>query len=106
MTRGPDPDRPQNARPVCTESFDATIRDGVGAAVGLLSTVFGAVALEADNETFGVPLLVGGLAVMIGAYVSGGIGYFRIKKCRRAVEEWERQNAPAAAPAAVTPTGP
>jgi hypothetical protein len=91
MTRGPDPRRPATERPRCTDTFEAPKRDGILAVVGLVAIVFGAVALEADNESVGAPLLIGGLATMAGAYVSGGIGYYRVKKCKRAIADFDRR---------------
>lgn len=67
--------------------------------VGLVSVAFSLVALEAaDNETVGVPLLVGGLVTMAAAYASGGIGYFRVKRCRRAVDDFNRRAIPSPPP--------
>lgn len=100
MTRGPDPHAPPDQRPQCTESMAAPKRDGVGAFLGLVTVVVGGLLLEADNETVGAPLLVGGLVTMVGAYASGGIGYYRIKKCRKAVEAWELSRRTLVAPPA------
>jgi hypothetical protein len=91
MTTGPDPNRPPAERPRCTETYDASKRDGIGAVLGLVAVVFGGVALEADNETIGAPLLVGGLAVMLASYISGGIGYYRVKRCKKAIAEFEQR---------------
>lgn len=91
MTRGPDPEQPLDQRPQCTESMEAPKRDGIGAVLGLVAIVFGGVALEADNDTVGAPLLIGGLGAMVVSYASGGIGYFRIKKCRKAVANFEQR---------------
>lgn len=99
MTRGPDPRTPPDQRPVCTEAMTAPRRDAIGAVVGLVAIVFGAVALEAENETVGAPLLVGGLGAMVASYASGGIGYYRVKKCRAAIEVYDRPRR-----ALVTPT--
>ncbi len=98
MTRGPDPGAPPDQRPQCTESMTAPKRDAIGAVLGLVAVVFGGVALEADNETVGAPLLVGGLVTMVASYASGGIGYYRIKKCRKAVETWEQSRRTLIAP--------
>jgi hypothetical protein len=96
QTRGPDPRRPADQRPTCTDSFAAPKRDGIGAVVGLVAIVFGGIALESDSgdDTLGAGLVIGGAAVMVASYVSGGIGYFRVKKCRRAIADYERRNAP------------
>jgi hypothetical protein len=101
MTTGPDPGRNSMERPRCTETYAAPMRDGVGAMVGLVAAVFGGVALEFDNETVGAPLLIGGLGVMLASYVSGGIGYFRVKRCKKAIAEFERR-----APAPYAPPHP
>ena len=95
MTTGPSANRPPDERPRCTETYAAPKKDAIGAVVGLVAVVFGGVALEADNDTVGAPLLVGGLAVMLASYVSGGIGYYRVKRCRRAIDEFERTHGDA-----------
>ena len=92
MTRGPGPVTDQ--RPVCTESMAAPKRDGIGAVLGLVAVVVGGLLLEsdnADNETIGGGVLVGGLVVMAGSYVSGGVGYFRVKRCQKAIAELDRR---------------
>ncbi|HUS31697.1 MAG TPA: hypothetical protein VMZ53_24515 [Kofleriaceae bacterium] len=92
MTQGPNPSQPADQRPVCTETFAASRRDGVGAMVGLVAILFGTIAVKgADNTTVGVPLLVGGGVVIVGAYISGGVGYMRVKKCKKAIEAFERR---------------
>jgi hypothetical protein len=89
MTTGPDPRQPPDQRPVCTETMDAPKKDAIGAVVGLVAIVFGAVALDAgDNDTLGASLLIGGGALMIGSYVSGYVGYSRVKKCQKAIENF------------------
>jgi hypothetical protein len=91
MTRGPG--APTGQRPVCTETMDAPKRDGIGAVLGLLTVVVGGLLLESndpDNESIGGPVLVGGLAVMAASYISGGIGYYRVKRCKKAIAEFER----------------
>jgi hypothetical protein len=92
MTKGPDPRQPIDQRPVCTETYAAPKKDGVVAVVGLVAIVFGAVAISAaDNTTVGAPLLIGGGALMIGSYISGYVGYSRVKKCLRAVDAYEQR---------------
>jgi hypothetical protein len=92
MTRGPDPQQPPDQRPTCTETFDHSKRDGYGAVVGLVFVLFGVIALKAaDNESVGVPLIVGGATVTVGAYISGGVGYFRVKRCQKAIEDFEQR---------------
>jgi hypothetical protein len=91
MTTGPDPRRPPEQRPVCTESMDAPKRDAYGAIAGLLAMLVGGLLLEADeNEDLGAGLIIGGAVVTAGSYASGGIGYFRVKKCQRAVAAFDR----------------
>lgn len=92
MTTGPDPNRPMDQRPVCTETMDAPKRDAFGAIGGFLTAVVGGVFWQAgDNETVGAPLVVGGLVIMAAAYASGGVGYYRVKRCKKAIEEFERR---------------
>lgn len=96
MTTGPDPRRPPDQRPVCTETMDAPMRDGIGAVLGFVAIVVGGLVLESDsaNQDFGASLLIGGAVVMAASYASGGIGYFRVKKCKRAIAEFDRTQAP------------
>ena len=92
MTKGPDPRQPADQRPVCTETYDAPKKDAIGAVVGLVAIVFGAVAISVgDNETVGAPLLIGGGALMIGSYISGYVGYTRVKKCNAAIDAYEHR---------------
>jgi hypothetical protein len=92
QTRGPDPAQPPDRRPDCTESFDAPKRDAIGAALGFAAILVGLRFLEEDdNQEVGVPLIVGGAVVTAGSYASGGTGYFRVKRCRAAVEAWQRR---------------
>jgi hypothetical protein len=89
MTHGPDPRQPPDQRPVCTETMDAPRRDSFGAIGGFLSILVGLLFIKGgDNDTVGAPLIIGGGVVMAGSYVSGGVGYFRVKRCQRAVRDW------------------
>jgi hypothetical protein len=95
QTRGPDPRHPPDQRPTCTETFDAPKRDAYGAIAGFGSILVGLLFLKAgDNEQVGVPLIVGGAVLMAGSYASGGIGYFRVKRCRKAIADFERRHPP------------
>jgi hypothetical protein len=92
MTRGPDPRAPIDQRPSCTESMAAPTRDAIPAALGFASVLVGLLFLKADdNQTVGTPLIVGGAVTTVASYVSGGIGYFRVKRCRAAVRDFERR---------------
>src|SRR5262249_34091612 len=92
QTRGPDPRQPPDQRPVCTESMAAPTRDSIGAVTGFVSLLVGLLFLKADdNETVGAPLIIGGVVVMAGSYASGGVGYVRVKRCQRAIADWERR---------------
>ncbi len=67
-------------------------RDAFGALAGFLTILVGVLAVKAaDNEEVGVPLIAGGGVVTVASYVSGGIGYFRVKKCRRAIAAFEQR---------------
>lgn len=90
MTTGPDPNRPPAQRPVCTETMDAPKKDGIGAVLGFVGVLTGLLFLETDNEEVGAPLLIGGLVVMAASYASGGVGYYRVRKCQKAIAEWHR----------------
>lgn len=93
MTHGPDPRRPPDQRPVCTETFEAPKRDAFGAIAGFGLIVVGLLFVTAgDNDTVGAPLIIGGGAMMVGSYASGGVGYFRVKRCRKAIAAWEQQH--------------
>lgn len=100
MTRGPDPRRPADQRPDCTESFSAPLRDSIGAIAGLLAILTGVVfAKYSDsNDDVGPPLIVGGVVVAGASYASGAVGYYRVKKCRAAIKEFERRHPPAVSP--------
>jgi len=89
-TRGPGQLTDANGRAVCTTSMDAPKQDGIVAVVGLVAVVFGAVSIGADNSDVGAPLLIGGIATMAVAYTSGGVGYYRVKKCRKAQDDFDR----------------
>jgi hypothetical protein len=91
MTRGPGPTVP-GQRPVCTESMEAPKRDAIPAVLGFVTILVGALFIEAgDNPDAGVPVLVGGAGVMLGSYISGGVGYYRVKRCKKAIAEFERR---------------
>lgn len=95
MTRGPDAKRPPDQRPTCTDTFDAPKRDAYGAVAGFLGLLVGAlfykVGTSEDAKDTGAVLLLGGAVVMAGSYASGGIGYYRIKDCRKAIRAYERR---------------
>lgn len=92
QTRGPDPRQPADQRPVCTETLDAPKRDSIGAALGFASILVGLLFVKADdNDAVGMPLIIGGAVVMAGSYASGGIGYFRVKRCQKAIVEYDRR---------------
>jgi hypothetical protein len=94
MTRGPGAPVP-GQRPSCTESMSAPARDAIPAILGFVTILTGVLFIKGgDNETVGVPLALGGGAVMLGAYISGGIGYYRVKRCREAIAKFELAQAP------------
>jgi hypothetical protein len=94
MTRGADPHQPRDQRPTCTESMQAPMNDAYGAILGLGTMVVGALFVDAgDNADVGVPLIVGGAVVTAASYASGGIGYFRVKRCRKAISEFEQRTS-------------
>ncbi len=92
MTTGPDPHRPPDQRPVCTETMDAPKRDGIGAVLGFVAVVVGAALLSTDdegNQDAGAVALAGGLVTMAVAYGSGYVGYRRVKQCQKAIDAFE-----------------
>lgn len=93
QTRGPDPRRPADQRPDCTESFAASKRDSIGAVAGFFTIVVGLLFYKVgDNEDTGVPLIIGGGVLMAGSYISGGVGYYRVKACRKAITDFENRS--------------
>jgi hypothetical protein len=91
MTRGPGP-TPPGQRPVCTESMNAPKTDALPAALGFFTVLVGLLFLEADdNSDVGVPLVLGGAGVTVASYISGGVGYYRVKRCKKAIAEFERR---------------
>lgn len=91
MTHGPGPPVP-GQRPSCTESMSAPMKDAIPAVLGFFTILTGLLFVKGgDNETVGVPLIIGGGAVMIGSYVSGGVGYYRVKRCRAAIAKFDAQ---------------
>lgn len=116
MTTGPDPSRPPHERPQCTESMRAPKQDAFGAIAGFGALMVGLLFLKADdNPDVGVPLMVGGGVIMAGSYASAGIGYFRVKRCREAITDYDRRmmqpaplpgSMPMPQPAPLPPTAP
>lgn len=104
MTKGPDEPVTADVRPVCTESMNAPKMDAIPAALGFFTILTGLLFLKAgDNATVGVPLVIGGGAVMVGSYVSGGIGYFRVKRCQEAIQRHYQLNDPGLEPTSAAP---
>src|SRR5690348_2824390 len=87
MTTGPDPATPVGRRPECTESMSAPKRDAIGAVVGFVALIAGVAFLKTEtaNEDLGAVFVVGGVVTMAASYASGGIGYYRVKRCREAI---------------------
>lgn len=97
MTTGPGRTAP-GQRPVCTESMRAPTLDAIPAGVGLFTVLIGLLFLKADDDSsVGAPLMIGGGALTVGSYISGGIGYFRVKHCREAIARFERASWPSSA---------
>lgn len=90
MTTGPDPNRPPEQRPVCTETMDAPKKDGIGAVLGFVALIAGVAIMQGDNDDLGAAFVVGGVVTMAASYASGGVGYYRVKKCQKAIAEWHR----------------
>ena len=92
MTRGPSPNRPADQRPDCTETMDAPKKDAIPAALGFFTFLIGLLFYKvSDHETVGAGLMVGGGVVTVGSYASGGVGYYRVKACQRAIRDFERR---------------
>jgi hypothetical protein len=95
MTTGPDSRRPPDQRPICTESMDAPKRDSVPAVLGFVTFLVGlAIYKVSDNDTLGAGLMVGGGVTTVASYVSGGVGYYRVKACQRAIDDFHRRFPP------------
>jgi hypothetical protein len=72
-----------------------------------VSLLIGPLFLEGgDNEDVGVPLIVGGAVVAGASYASGGVGYYRVKRCRRAIADFDRRSARPPQPAPPAPPPP
>jgi hypothetical protein len=105
MTTGPGRVVP-GQRPVCTESMRAPTLDAAPAGIGLLTVLVGALFLEADdNDSVGAPLIIGGGALTVVSYISGGIGYYRVKHCREAIARFDRSRPPSW-PSSASPPAP
>lgn len=94
MTTGPDPNRPRGQRPVCTESLEVPRQDALPATLGLLTflgglLIFG-LARDEDDEALGLGLTAGGVIVTAASLASAAIGNRRVKRCQRAVLDWQR----------------
>ena len=69
--------------------MEAPKRDAYGAGLGFLTLLVGILFYKADdNNEAGVPLIIGGSVVTVASYVSGGVGYFRVKRCQKAIAEF------------------
>jgi hypothetical protein len=92
MTHGPAANRPPTERPQCTESMEAPKRDAYGAIAGFLAILTGLLFYKTGDgkEDLGVGLMVGGAVVTGASYASGGIGYYRVKSCRKAIADFEQ----------------
>jgi hypothetical protein len=84
MTRGPE-GTPPGQRPNCTETFAAPKQDAIIAVLGFVTILTGILFYKEDKEDLGTGLIVGGAVAMAGAYASGGIGYYRVKRCQKAI---------------------
>ena len=107
MTTGPGRGVP-GQRPVCTESMRAPTLDAAPAGIGLLTVLVGVLFLKADdNDSVGAPLIIGGGALTVVSYISGGIGYYRVKHCREAIARFERSRPPLpSSPSSASPPAP
>lgn len=93
MTTAPDPRRPPGQRPVCTETMDVPRRDAYPATLGILTflgglLVFG-LARDDQDEGLGLGLAAGGVIVTTASLVSAAIGKRRVKRCQRAMTDWQ-----------------
>jgi hypothetical protein len=95
QVRGPASHRAPTERPDCTTSERPIRIDAAFGAVGVLFTLLGAGLTQADTES-DVPvfMLVGGLTLTVAMLVSSGVGYSKVKKCKAAVEDYNRTTQP------------
>jgi hypothetical protein len=76
----------------------------MGAVTGFVTFLVGLLFYKVDDDHgLGAPLMIGGGVLVVGSYVSGGVGYYRVKACRQAIADFERRNPSAAQPPGLAP---
>lgn len=86
---------PWAARPTCTTSYrNAQLDVGIGGGAGVAMIVAGGMQSSIDGGADGTVLILGGLASIVVFYTSATIGYFRTKRCSRALATYDAQHAP------------
>jgi len=105
QVKGPASNRPPNVRPDCTTTDRPLKIDGAFGATGVLFVLLGIGLSQSDSSDSAVPaaMIIGGLGLTVAMLASSGVGYSKVKKCRKAVEEFDRANA---APPAYPPGYP
>lgn len=100
QVKGPASNRPAHVRPECTSS-DKLIRVDAGlGAVGILTTLLGIALSQADTADPTVPavMVIGGLTLTVAMLASSGVGFSKVKKCRKAIEDFDRASMQAPPP--------
>jgi hypothetical protein len=93
QVKGPDDRLPAHVRPECTTS-DAPLKiDAAVGASGVFLALIGAALYKAEPSNTEVldAMIIGGVVVAVAMLASSGIGYSRVKRCRRAVDAYDRQ---------------
>ena len=102
--RGPDPAHPVERKPTCTTSIRASQIDyaiGIAGMLGLI--IVGGIQKDVQDNEDGAVLIVSGVAVGAAFATSATVGYFRARRCQRAVDSWERAQTDVPAPAKRSP---
>ena len=105
QVKGPDDRSPPNVRPACTTS-DAPLKiDAAVGATGVFLVLFGAALYKAEPSNTEVldVMIIGGAVTAVAMLASSGSGYSRVKRCRRAVDAYDRQFGVPPPPQATTP---
>ncbi len=92
QVKGPAANRPANVRPDCTTTDRPLKIDAAVGVTGLFLALFGGILYQTEpsNPEVLEVMIIGGLATTAVMLVSSGIGYSKVKRCRTAVEDFDR----------------
>jgi hypothetical protein len=96
QVKGPVANSPPNVRPECTTSDRSLKIDASFGATGVFVALMGGLLYKVESSDKDVldVVIIGGLSLTVAMLVSSGIGYSKVKKCRKAVEDFDRANPP------------